>query len=145
MKYSRSSRTAKGQVLIEGAIGLILVIGGCMLAVVLVLNSSVGACYKSRLAVVTNMATQFAVTKSTDAGLSAETNTFVQQLMSQAGMAPYNLTVTVKLATIDTQPGVLVSISNQFPVLGNGTLIPMQLKVADTEFGAILPPPGNTE
>jgi hypothetical protein len=129
MHYQKSGRTAKGQILLEGALGFVMVTFGCILALILVINSCVGAAYKTRLATVTNLAAQYAVNQS-----SGQTTTFVQQLMRTLCMTPNHLKVTLQPATIDAQTGVLVSVSNQFPILGNGTYVPMQLQITDTEF-----------
>jgi hypothetical protein len=136
-KHPRFARTNKGVLLAEGAVALVIVIFGLIISVALVLNACIGATFKNRLVVVSNLAAQFAVARSSDAGLEAETDQFVQQLLPQVGLTPCNLVVTAKRETIDNQPGVLVSISNQFSVIGNGTMMPMKLLVADTEFGAI--------
>jgi hypothetical protein len=125
-------------VLIEGALGLVMVIGVGVMSAMLVLNSGVGAFFKNKLSMITNQAVQFAVSHSqdADADLQAETKTFVQQLMPNVGLTPSNLNVTVKFTTTGTQTGLLVSVSNNFPLLGNGTMFPAQMQMSDTEFAS---------
>src|SRR5271154_285017 len=134
MKNRNHRRSSKGQVLVEGELGLAMVTGGGVLAALLVLNSGVGVFAKDKLVMVTGQAAQFAVTNSSDADLEAETKTFVQQLMPTVGLKPQNLNVTLKLTTVGMQTGVLVSVSNNFTIIGNGTIMPAQLQMTDTEF-----------
>ena len=136
VKYRRLHRTSKGQVLIEGVLGLTMVLAGGVLAAFLVLNSGIGVFAKDKLVIVTGQAAQFAVANSSDPELEAETNTFVQQLMPTVGLKPQDLNVTLKLTTVGLQTGVLVTVSNSFPIIGNGTLMPVRLQMSDTEFSA---------
>ena len=131
MRSNRHKRASNGTILIEGALGLLMVTFGAILAVALLLNSLVGAAYKTRLALVTNQAAQFAAANS-----PSQTTAFVKQLMGQVGLAPHSLSVSCRQTSVAGQVGMQVSIANQFPVLGNGTIMPMQLQICDTEFAA---------
>jgi hypothetical protein len=136
MNMQRRRRSCRGQALIEGALGVVLVLGGGVLASMLVLNSGFGALFKNKISLVANQAAQFAVSHASDSDLQSETNTFVEQLMPEVGLTPRNLNVTLKLTTTGTQTGVLVSVANDFSILGNGTMFPAQLRMSDTEFAS---------
>ena len=131
------TRSQKGQGIIEGAVGLVLIIGGAVIGALLILNCGAGIFFKNKLLVVSTQAAQYAAAHSHDSGVNDEVTAYVQHLMQQVGMTPNNLAVSTNAATIDGQNGMTVAITNSFPLFGNGSVLPCQIQLNDTEFAAI--------
>jgi hypothetical protein len=131
----------KGSGIVEGVVGLWMVIGAGVCAALLVLNSGAGIYFKEKLVIVTNMAAQFASAHSSDSNLDSEVQNYVQSLLPECGMTPSQLNVHVTapatfIANGQQQTGVQVVVSNQFNLFGNGTVLPCQIQLSDTEFAA---------
>lgn len=120
MKKLRVSRNQKGQGIIEGAVGLVMVLGAGIVAMMFILNSGVGMYYKQKLMPVTNLAAQFAAAHASDSNVDEETANFVRDLMPKLCMAPSNLQVKVETITVGSEPAMQVTVSNSFPLFGTG-------------------------
>src|SRR5277367_6915217 len=98
-------RNQRGQGLIEGALGLIMVLGGAIIAVLLILNSGTGIFLKMKIGLVTAQAAQYAAVHQTDANVQGETQAFVEALMPNVGLTPKQLTVTVVQCVVNGAQG----------------------------------------
>ncbi|HEY9719128.1 MAG TPA: hypothetical protein V6C69_16760 [Trichormus sp.] len=129
----RTSRNQKGQGIIEGTIGVCMVIAAGALTLVLILNSGNGIFFKEKLANVARMAASYAASHASESDVGSQTTTYVQQLMPQSGMNPSGLTVSVNEAEVLDQPTIQVTVSNNFPLFGTASYLPTQIRLADTE------------
>jgi hypothetical protein len=134
-------RNCRGSGIVEGVIGLLVVIGGAVGGTLMVLNSGAGIFFKEKLVIVTSMAAQYAAAHSSDSNLQSEVTEYAQKLMMQCGMAPSNMEVVLTnpaTFTVNGQPqtGVSVAVNNKFPLFGNGSLLPAQIQMGDTEFAS---------
>ena len=130
-------RSQKGSGLIEGVVGLMLVIGSTILAALLLLNSGMSILFDNKLLLVAGQAARYAVAHQLDENVEAETQTFVQSLMPTLGLTPNNLIVTTTPNAICGAQGMQVTVSNQFIVVGAAAIpgvFPSQIRLADTEF-----------
>lgn len=128
-------RNQTGSGIIEGTVGLMLVLGGSVLGALLVLNSGAGIFFKVKEAYVTELAAQYALSHTGD-----QVTAYVQSLMPQVGLSPSNLQVTTNPSATFTpaggqpQSGASVTVSNLFPLFGNGSVFPLKIQLSDTEF-----------
>jgi len=128
-------RNQRGSGLIEGVIGLMMVIGGTVFATLLILDSGTGIFLKNKILLVASQAAQYAAANQSDADVETETEVYVQSLMPLVGLTPRRLTVTVTAASINGVEGEVVAISNQFPLFGQG-VFPTEIQLSDTEFAS---------
>jgi hypothetical protein len=128
-------RSNRGSGLVEGVVGLHMVIGGTVLATLLILNSGTSILSKNKILLVTGQAAQYAAAHQSDADLQSETQAFVQSLMPVVGLTPNRLSVTVTATAVNGVQGQQVCVTNQFPLFGTaGGAFPTQIQLADTEF-----------
>ncbi len=133
MKKFRVKRNRRGQGIIEGAIGLIMVLGAGIAATLLLLNSGAGMYFKQKLMPVAYLGAQFAAGHSADPNVSDETRQYIEQLMPKVGLKPANLGVDVLLITVEDEPSIQVTVTNNFPLFGNGSDITGVLRLSGTE------------
>jgi hypothetical protein len=126
-------RTERGAGLVEGAVGLMMVVGGGILVTFLILDCGTAVYFKNKLLLITGQAAQFAAAHGSDPGVRDETMTFVQNLMPTVGLTPRDLNVTVNSTAMNGVQGVQVTVSNQFPLFGKG-MLPNRIQLDDTEF-----------
>jgi len=129
-------RSQRGSGIIEGAVGLLMVISGGIMATMLMLNSGADIFFKNKILVVANQAALYAAAHQSDPNVQEETQSFVQELMPTVGLTPSSLNVTVTPTTVNGVEGEQVAISNQFPLFGTGSILPNKIRLADTEFAS---------
>jgi len=129
-------RNKRGSGIVEGAVGLVLVMSSGICASLLVVNSGTGVVFKTKVSLVAAQAAQFAAAHQSDSSLQSETQAFVQTLMPNIGLAPKALAVSVTQTTVNGVEGELVTITNEFPVFGNASFLPRTFRLSDTEFAS---------
>jgi hypothetical protein len=129
----RGLRSSCGQGIIEGVIGLILVMGGAVLGTLLLLNSGSAMYLKEKLAIVTAQSAKYAAGLSPTSDVTGSTTQFVRDLLPQFGLTPSSdLTVQTSETTISGSPAVQVSVTTGIPLFGNGTVFPLSVKLTDS-------------
>jgi hypothetical protein len=126
-------RNQRGSGLIEGVIGLMMVIGGTVFATLLILDSGTGIFLKNKISLVASQAAQYAANHQSNPDVETDTEAYVQSLMPVIGLKPSRLTVTVTATSVNGVQGEVVAISNQFPLFGQG-IFPTEIQLSDTEF-----------
>lgn len=129
-------RNQRGSGIVEGAVGLVLVLGSGICSSLLVVNSGIGVLFQSKVSLVAAQAAQFAAAHQIDSNVESETEAFVQALMPNVGLAATSLDVSVTQTTVNGVEGELVTITNDFPVFGNASFLPKQIRLSDTEFAS---------
>lgn len=127
------SRNQKGQGLVEGTVGVCMVIAAGVIILVLILNSGNGIFFKEKLANVTRMAASFAAAHAGESDVNGQTTAYVQQLLPKTGMSPADLTVSVNEMQVADQPTIQVIVSNNFPLFGTANYLPTQIRLTDIE------------
>lgn len=128
-------RNRKGSGILEGVVGLSLVIGGLVAATLFIGNVSLLGNFQSKLNFVTIQAAQYAARNGDSSNITNDTHQFVKETMKIIGMPNADTaTVTVTPQTVNGQQGMLVEISGQFPTLGNESWIPSIVRLRDKEF-----------
>jgi hypothetical protein len=126
-------RTQTGSGLIEGVLGLMMVTGSTVFATLFILDSGTGIFLKNKISLVTSQAAQYAAANQSDSDLESETEAYVTSLMPVVGLTPSRLTVTVTATAVNGVQGEVVTVSNQFPLFGQG-ILPTSIQLSDTEF-----------
>jgi hypothetical protein len=130
-------RKADGSGIVEGTVGLMLVIGGGVMASLFLLNCGMSAYFKQKLEIVSNAAAQYAATLPPSDDLPTKTTLtqqFVQQLMPQVGVRSINLSVNLDNSTVGTQTGISATVTNCFPLFGNGSILPATIQLSDSSW-----------
>lgn len=115
-------RKKNGSGIVEGVVGLMVVMGGVVAGSLFVLDTGTGIYFKNKLLIVTNIAAQH-YAQNTKENVAAD----VQSLMEQAGMTPNDLH-----AGPDTT-GTRFTVTNTFPLFGNGSILPLNVQLSDCE------------
>jgi hypothetical protein len=123
-----------------------LVTGGCSLGAIFVLNCGAGIFFKNKEFSVTQLAAQYGaqlIAQNPNTNPESEIKSYVEALMPVVGLKPNNLNVKVEYPATFTpvggkpQTGISVSVSNGFPLFGNGTVLPLEIQLSDTEFAGL--------
>lgn len=135
---NRRCRNSNGQGIIEGAVLLVLIVGAGVLSTAFIFNCGAAVLYKTKLSMITTQAARWACCVSDSRDLQSETQTYVQQMMTVVGIKPSSLNVTAQQVNSGGQSAVVVSVSNQFPIIfGEGSFVPAQIQVCDTECSTL--------
>ncbi len=134
-RFSPFIRTASGSGIVEGVIGLVMIIGVSVLAVLLLLNTGVATYDKEKIGFVADQAATFATSLTNMNTRQADVSSFVDNLLTQMGLKATNTTVTVTDIAVGQWAGISVSVSSNLPTLmsaGFSNLLPQTIQVSDT-------------
>jgi hypothetical protein len=135
-------RTERGSGIVEGVIGLFLVIAGATGGTLLLTNVGTTLFYKEKLTFVTSQAAAFAATQGQASPESVQP--VVDALLNKVGL-PNSQSVTVDTDNATRTVTVSVSLSN-LALVGSGTLLPAVLtNMHDTEAAVKTGPDGYVE
>lgn len=130
-----SGRNMKGSGIAEGVVGMILVIGVTIFAVVLLLNAGAAAYNKEKLGFVTNAAATYA-TNLTDYGTrQALVADRVNNMLASMSLTPDKSTVTVTDMNVGKLPAVSVTVSLTLPTMLSSnfnSILPQAVQLTDT-------------
>jgi hypothetical protein len=116
--FNYRKRGIPGAALAEGVIGLAIVIGGLVLAIILMVNVGESLLIKNKLSLITSQAAQFAAGRPDQNPPVVETAAFVKDLMKQLGIGTGNPQTTVQSTTVNGEPGFKVTVVDNFPTFG---------------------------
>jgi hypothetical protein len=128
-------RKERGSGIVEGVVGLMLVIGGTVLCVLLLINSGAATYNKEKIGFVANQAATYAATLPSDSTRQALVTTTVNSLLESMGLSSTNCSVTVSDITVASNPAVSVTVSASLPTMLSsnfGNLLPQQIQMSDT-------------
>lgn len=130
-------RSSQGSGIIEASVGLMLIIGVTVLAVLLLLNTGIASYNKEKIGYVANQAALFATSLNNANKPTRLTNvrTFVDTLFTQMGVKASNTSVQVTDVAVGKWAGIKVSVATDLPTLNSSALsamLPPQLHVSDT-------------
>jgi hypothetical protein len=116
----RAHRGCHGQALVEGVVALVLIIAATTLGTLLLVNSGVCAYYKQKLAVVSNLAANFAANQPDDSDRNGPTKEYVCGKLKDLGfgLGPADVDVDVPPAGDDGSQLATVTLHN-LPLVGN--------------------------
>jgi hypothetical protein len=121
--------------MVEGVVGLMMVIGGTVLAVVLLLNAIAATYNKEKIGFVANTAAVYAGTLPNNAARQGLVTAKVNQLLAGMALHASNTTVTVSDLTITTRPAVKVTVATSLPTLlfaSFSSVLPSSIRTSDT-------------
>jgi hypothetical protein len=125
-------RTQTGAELVEGSVGMIMVVSMMVIAVLFIFNVAILGNYQNKLDFVAMQAAQWAANNKDNTGKTGNDSSyaFVATAMEYTGLAPNNLKVT----TSSKGSGTAVTISNSFALFGKASWLPSEVTLQDTEF-----------
>ncbi len=119
----------------EGVVGLVLVIGGALMAFLLLMNTGVATYNKEKIGFVANSAASYAATLTDPSTRQANVESLVGTTMSNMGLNSASTVVTIKDLTEASIPAVSVTVAVNIPTLLSGSisgLLPQQVQMTDT-------------
>jgi hypothetical protein len=127
-------RSMHGGYMVEGAVGLMLVIIGFIFSALLLMNSGSASYNQEKLGFVANSAATYAATYTGSSRQTDVTN-MVTDTMSKIGLDTSNTNVTITDVTLGRNPAVSVAITAKLPVFMGGAfnnIMPQQVQLSDT-------------
>lgn len=135
IKYSRARiRSMRGSNMLEGAVALVMVIGGLIVAGLLLMNSGVLIYNQEKIGYATHSAASFAATANSGSR-QADTEAEVDKIMDNLGLGSATTSTTIRDVTIKSKPAVSVTITANLPTMmaaGFGNIIPQQVTLTET-------------
>lgn len=127
-------RKAKGSAIVQGVLGLWLLIVGAVLGAVLLVNVGGATYFTQKLGFIADQAAAYATTQPTNSRQQAVTD-LVSQLVSSMGFSTNNLGVTVTDTTVNGKPAVQVTVQASMPAMFGAqfaNIIPSQIALPYT-------------
>jgi Flp pilus assembly protein TadG len=132
-------KRSKGSALVQGVVGLWLLVIGTLLGLLLLVNVG-GATYgREKLGFVADQAAGYATTLPAAANRQQAVTDLVKLLLAKMGFSTTNTTVTVSDTTVNGQAGVQVTVTTSLATLlaGNfGGIIPGEISMPYTAAAA---------
>ena len=130
-KRRSKARSGRGQGIVEGVVGLVIVIGGGVLASLLLVNTGVSAFYKERIGYVTQKAADFAAIKYGNEGAESATKAFTSDLLKASGLPDLG-DFSIEKISVGGQDAVRVNVTVAGLVLfGSGDVLPKTISLQD--------------
>lgn len=134
-RRSSFMRPMTGSGIVEGVVGLVLIIGTTVLASLLLINTGVATYNKEKIGFVADQAAAFATSCTNMSTRQADVSSFVDNLLTQMGLNASNTNVTVSDVAVGQWAAVSVSVTSNLPTImssGFSNLLPQQIQVSDT-------------
>ncbi|MBI4532377.1 MAG: hypothetical protein HY711_00400, partial [Candidatus Melainabacteria bacterium] len=131
--FGKEVRNTRGSGLVEGMLGLVLIIGGIVCGTILLVNVGIATYYKEKLGFISNQAANYAASLDPKENISDKTKDFVKELMPKMGFANSGLEVTTALSTVAGKQAATVTVaSSELPLFGRGSILPLTLSLKDS-------------
>ncbi len=120
--------------MLEGAVGLMLVITGLIFSSLLLLNSGVAIYNQMKIGFVAHSAAVFAA-QDLSASRQTDVSAQVKAMMSNVGLDSANTSTTISDTTINSMPAVSLKITANLPTLlssGFAGILPQQIQITET-------------
>jgi len=127
-------RSTKGAGIVEGVVGLALVIGSTVLAVLLLVNAGAAAYNKEKIALVAQQAATYASILPNDTNRQALVETMVDAFLDNMGINSANTTVTVSDINLVNREAIEVTVTTSLSTLLSGNaaaILPLQINISD--------------
>lgn len=128
-------RSKQGSVMVEGAVGLLLVISGLIVAVLFLLNSGLAVYNQEKIGFVANSAASYAANLTNTSTRQADVDAEVKDTMANLGLDSSNTSTTISDVTLNSLPAVSVTITANLPTLMTanfGSIFPQQIQINNT-------------
>jgi hypothetical protein len=138
------TRNQRGGGIIEGAVGMMILMFAAVAATLLILNVSMLSYYQGKLGSITQQAATFASCHNFDkirGDVNSETTDFVKSLFANAQMQVSNIGVTVTQTNVNGLDADVVTVSCTCPLFGNVTYMPQVVPLKDSEVHVIFSEP----
>lgn len=136
-----ATRRNRGSGIIEGVVGMMLIIGGTVAAIVLLMNSAAATYHKEKIGFVANQAALYATTLTDNSTRQAQVTDLATKLLASMGIDAGVTTVTITDTTLGSQPAVSVTVTSAVPTMfasNFSALVPQTIQMSDT---AVAPKP----
>ncbi len=135
LSFRTPLRKMRGSSILEGAVGLLLVFTGLIVAGLLLMNSGVLIYNQEKIGFASHAAALYASRVTNIANRQADVEAQVSNIMNNLGLASASTTITIKDITVSSKPAVSVSISASLPTMLSanfGNLLPQQVQLTET-------------
>jgi hypothetical protein len=132
----KTGRTESGSI-VEGAIGLWLIVVMLVMGVLLLVNCGMAAYYKGKLGYVAQECARYAAGLPDDKDPTPKTERFADDLMRHLGLPVTSASVKVEKAVLGDLPAMRVTVGNsKLALFGNGSILPTVISMSDTAEAA---------
>ncbi|CAN5274670.1 hypothetical protein BH10CYA1_BH10CYA1_58870 [soil metagenome] len=131
-------RKSKGSAIVQGVLGLWLLIVAAILGAVLLVNVGGATYFSQKLGFVADQGAMYATTLPNNGARQQAVTDLVSQLLSTMGFSTNNVVVTVSDTTVNGQPAVQVSVQASMPTAFGAQfagILPSQIALPYTATG----------
>ena len=128
-------RTMRGSNMVEGVVGLCLVIAGLIVAGLLLMNSGALIYNQEKIGFVTHSAATYAASLTNVGSRQADVDAQVANVMSNLGLSSADTTTTISDITVNSKPAVSVTVTANLPTMltsNFGAVLPQQVQLKET-------------
>jgi hypothetical protein len=124
-------RKRKGQALVEGVVGLLLILAAIIVGIILLLDVGFSIYRKMQLGFVVNQTADYAANREGDPQILAQERG--QEVLNALGLNSTNAIIKAKQFTIQGAPVVKVSVELDVPLFAsNVPVLPMKVRLSDS-------------
>lgn len=131
----RTSRKQKGSSVVEGVIGLWLVVAAIVLGTLFLVNAGVSTYCKEKLGFIANQAADYAAVLPPDGARQGLVQNMVRELVSKMGFSTSGTQVSIQDLTLVSRPAVKVTVTTPFSTFLSavgGNIIPPLITMSDS-------------
>jgi hypothetical protein len=136
---SFSARSKKGSNMVEGAVGLMIIITGLIFAGLLLMNSGALIYNQEKIGFVTHSAATYAAALTNAGTRQSDVEAQVSNTMANIGLSGANTSVTIKDISLgagaNAKPAVSVTVAARLPTMLSssfGNLLPQEIQLTET-------------
>lgn len=128
-----SPRGRRGAAIVEGVVGLWLIITGTVLAVLLLINTGMSTYYKEKLGFISNQCASYAATLSPADDVQAKVEPFAKDLLGALGIANTGCKVKVEEKNIQDRVALKITVAvSGLKLFGQGDVLPGTIALEDS-------------
>ncbi|CAN5274618.1 hypothetical protein BH10CYA1_BH10CYA1_58860 [soil metagenome] len=128
-------RNQQGSSVLEGVVGLWLVVAAIVLGTLLLVNAGVSTYCKEKLGFIANQAADYAAVLPPDGARQGLVQNMVRELVGKMGFSTAGTQVTIEDLTLVSRPGVKVTVTTPFSTFLSsvgGNIIPPLITLSDS-------------
>src|SRR5579883_2497962 len=115
-KSKKAIRPETGSGIVEGVVGLMLIVSATVIAVMLLLNTGIATYNKEKLSFVADQAAIYATSVADSPTRDSDVSSFVNNMFSNMGIQASNTTVTVKDIACSKWAAIQVQVTTSLPI-----------------------------
>lgn len=135
-KIHNRVRSCQGSGIVEGVVGLVIVMGGLILAILLMVNTGMAMYLKGKVAFLAQQTARHA-TGLQASQLQSESTAFAKELAARMGMDKDSTNIEVATCTVSGEEAIEVKISSSTGTFGGVDFLPKTVAMNDSAVAVI--------